>query len=74
MAGYRDSFTFIFLLSNRHKLLDLMLYHLKMARKETGWDGVDWIHLAQERDKWRALANTAMNLLVSLHFHNFSSS
>jgi hypothetical protein len=30
----------------------------------TGWDGMDWIDLAEDRDKWRALVNTAMNLRV----------
>jgi hypothetical protein len=25
------------------------------------WDGMDWIDLAQERNQWRALANTVMN-------------
>jgi hypothetical protein len=29
-----------------------------------GWHGMDWIHLAQDRDKWRALVITAMNLWV----------
>jgi hypothetical protein len=29
---------------------------------EIGWDGVDWIDLAQNRDQWRALVNTVMNL------------
>jgi hypothetical protein len=32
--------------------------------REIGWDGVDWIVLAQDRDQWRALVNTAMNLQV----------
>jgi hypothetical protein len=27
-------------------------------------EGVDWIHLAHDRDRWRALVNTIMNLLV----------
>jgi hypothetical protein len=31
---------------------------------ERGWDGVDWIDLAQDRDQWRALVNTVMNLRV----------
>jgi hypothetical protein len=31
---------------------------------EIGWDGVYWIDLAQDRDKWRALVNAVMNLLV----------
>jgi hypothetical protein len=26
------------------------------------WDGIDWIDLAQDRDQWRALVNTIMNL------------
>jgi hypothetical protein len=29
-----------------------------------GWEGVDWIHLAQDRHKWRALVNTVMNFQV----------
>jgi hypothetical protein len=30
-----------------------------------GWDGLDWIDLAQDRDQWKALVNTVMNLGVS---------
>jgi hypothetical protein len=29
-----------------------------------GWGGMDWIHLAQDRDQWKALLNTVMNLRV----------
>jgi hypothetical protein len=29
-----------------------------------GWDGMDWIDLAQDRDQWRAIVNTVMNLWV----------
>jgi hypothetical protein len=29
---------------------------------ETGWKGVDWIHLAQNRNRWRAVVNEVMNL------------
>jgi hypothetical protein len=32
--------------------------------RETGWNGMDWIDLAQDRDLWRALVNTVMNLRV----------
>jgi hypothetical protein len=35
-----------------------------MNLREIGWDGVDWIDLAQDRDKWRAHVNTVMNLRV----------
>jgi hypothetical protein len=31
---------------------------------EIGWEGVDWIHMAQERDLWRVLVNTIMNFRV----------
>jgi hypothetical protein len=34
--------------------------------REIGWDGTDWIELAQDRNQWRALVNTVMNLRVSL--------
>jgi hypothetical protein len=33
--------------------------------QEVGWRGVDWIDLAQDRDRWRALVNAVMNVRVS---------
>jgi hypothetical protein len=36
--------------------------NIKIDLRETEWDGVDWIDLAQDRDQWRALVNTVMNL------------
>jgi hypothetical protein len=41
------------------------LDNIKMDLLETGWSSVDWIGLAQDRDKWRALVNAVMNLRVS---------
>lgn len=32
---------------------------------ETGWEGMDWIHLVRGREKWCALANAVINLLIS---------
>jgi hypothetical protein len=37
---------------------------IKMDLREIGWDGMDWIDLAQDRDLWRNLVNTVMNLRV----------
>jgi hypothetical protein len=34
--------------------------NIKMDTKEIGWDGVDWIHLAQDR----SVVNTVMNILI----------
>jgi len=42
-----------------------------MGLRETGWEGMDWIHLTQDRDQWWALVNTAMNLGVPEKAVNF---
>jgi hypothetical protein len=36
--------------------------------------GMDWIELAQDRDRWQALANAVMNLLVRYNARNFLTS
>jgi hypothetical protein len=38
--------------------------NIKMDLREIGWDGVYWIDLAQDRDQWRDVVNTVMNLRV----------
>jgi hypothetical protein len=38
--------------------------NIKIDLREIGWYGLDWIDLAQDRDQWRALVNTVMNLRV----------
>jgi hypothetical protein len=50
------------LLRSRHRWVD----NIKMDLREIGWVGMDWIKLAQDRDQWRALVNTVMNLRGSL--------
>jgi hypothetical protein len=39
-------------------------YNNKMDLREIGLDGVDWIQLGQNRERWWAVVNTVMNLLV----------
>jgi hypothetical protein len=39
-------------------------YNIRMDLKEIRWAVVDWIHLAQDRDKSQALVNMLMNLRV----------
>jgi hypothetical protein len=37
---------------------------IRMAFGEIAWGSVEWIQLAKDRDRWRSLFNTAMNLRV----------
>jgi hypothetical protein len=39
-----------------------------MDLSEVGWDGVDWIDVAQDREQWRALVNTVLNLRSSIKY------
>jgi hypothetical protein len=38
--------------------------NMKMDPQEVGWGGINWIDLAEDRDRWRALVNAVMNLRV----------
>jgi hypothetical protein len=38
--------------------------NIKMDLVEVGWGDVDWIDLAQDRDRWRALMNSELNLRI----------
>jgi hypothetical protein len=38
--------------------------NIKMDVRDIGWGGMDWIDVAQDREQWRALVNTVLNLRV----------
>jgi hypothetical protein len=38
--------------------------NINMDLREIGLEGVDWTHLAQDRDQWRVLVNMVMNLMI----------
>jgi hypothetical protein len=43
---------------HRHK------WNIRMDLRKIGWDGVNWMYLAQDRDQWQALMNTAIKFQV----------
>jgi hypothetical protein len=52
----------------RHRWVD----NIKIVLREIGWDDMDWIGLAQDRDQWSAIVNTVMNLRVPCTIGSFS--
>jgi hypothetical protein len=48
-----------------------LVENIKIYLREIGWDGMDWIDLAQDRDQWRALVKTVMNLRVPYNAGKF---
>jgi hypothetical protein len=43
---------------------ELARYNIRMDLQKVGCGGLDWITLAQDRDRWRALVNAVMSLRV----------
>jgi CRISPR/Cas system-associated protein Cas7 (RAMP superfamily) len=54
----------------RHKCQD----KIKMDLQEVGCGGIDWINLAQDRDRWQALMKAVMNLQIPQNVGNFLTS
>jgi len=42
----------------RHRWED----NIRVNCRETGWEGVDWMHLCQDRDQWQAIVNMVVNI------------
>jgi hypothetical protein len=40
------------------------VYNIRMDLGEVGWGDVDWIGLAKDRNRWRALVNSVLNLRI----------
>jgi hypothetical protein len=39
--------------------------NIKMDLQDVGWGGMEWIDMAQDRDRWRAVVSAVMNLRVA---------
>jgi len=44
-----------------------------MDLRETGWEDVDWMYLAQDRGQWVALVNTVMNIRAPNNAENLTT-
>jgi hypothetical protein len=68
--GMRNAYTTITLVGKREGKRPLGRHrrrwecNIRMYLREIGWEGLDWIHLAQDRDKWQVLVNAVMKLRV----------
>jgi hypothetical protein len=40
------------------------VYNIRMDFGKVGWNGLDWINLAEDRNRWRAFVNSVLNLRV----------
>jgi hypothetical protein len=52
------------LLADSHNILNRWVDNVRMDLREVGWGDVDWIGLAQDRNRWRVIVNSVLNLRV----------
>jgi hypothetical protein len=55
-------------------IIIISIYWFRSYLREIGFGDVDWIHWAQDRDRWRVVVNTVMNLRVPQNAGNFLTS
>jgi hypothetical protein len=69
MGVKRDEYTLLVGIPERKRPLGRprrkWMDNIRMDRGEVGWGDVDWIGLAQDRDRWRALVNSVLNFWVA---------
>jgi hypothetical protein len=49
---------------SKYKLDLVGVQEVRWDLREIGWDGVDWMDMAKDRDQWRAFVNTVLNFRV----------
>jgi hypothetical protein len=66
MGDMRDAYKILVRIPERKRLLGRPKHrwkdNIRIDLREIGWEVVDWIHAAQDRDQWQALVNMVMNL------------
>jgi hypothetical protein len=78
MSHAWHSFLYVTLRYHEHKTLPGRVRftwknNIKILLKEIGWDGANWINLAQDRYQWRVIVKTIMNIRVLITGNFFSS-
>jgi hypothetical protein len=51
----------------------MQMFYIRMDLGEVGWGDVDWIGLAQDKNRWRAFGNSVLNLRVPWNAGKLSS-
>jgi hypothetical protein len=64
MAERRNAYRILVGKPEGRRSLGRLVDNIKMDFRDIGWDGMDWIDLAHNRNHWKALVTTVVNLRV----------